>query len=71
MRLYDQHGHSWAEFDLRSGPLGQTMTLCMKRDDAAHIDELITFFVYEDKLVYGSSNNKPVMPGKALTKEET
>jgi hypothetical protein len=71
MLLYNQHGNAWAEFALRSGPLGQTMTLCMKKEGSDHIEELITFFVYEDKLVYGSSNHKPVMPGKALTKEET
>ena len=71
MILYNQHGNAWAEFALRMGPAGHTMTLCIKRRDDDHIEDLITFFVYEDKLVYGSSNNKPVMPGKALTKEET
>ena len=71
MILYNQHGNAWAEFALGMGPAGQTMTLRMKRRGQSEIEDLITFFVYQDKLVYGSSHNKPVMPGKALTKEET
>lgn len=55
------HGTAWAIFDVQASALGKTVTLWMHRDK--QIIPLLEMTVVNDRLLYSTVNDKPVLGG--------